>query len=196
MYRILLDSSNRDLAIGIGKEKVLIDSIQYEAWQRQSEYMIPELNRLLKKHHIDRSEIEGVVVSIGPGSYTGVRIALTIAKVMSLALSCPLYTVSSLQILRKKDNPSVCLMNARSQRSYIGIYQGKQTILRDTIWKNDEVLQFLKEHPQYAVCGDVSYLGLEGEASSVLEEMLALSYEKTPIENPLGLTPVYLKDHV
>lgn len=194
MYRILLDSSNRDLAIGIGKDKILIDSVQYEAWQRQSEYMISELNGLLEKHHIDRKEIDAVVVSIGPGSYTGVRISLTIAKVMALALSCPLYAVSSLQVLRKKEHPSVCLMNARSQRSYIGIYQDTQTILKDTIWKNDEVLHFLKDHPQYCICGDVTYLGLEGETSSILEEMLTLSYEKTPVENPLGLTPVYLKD--
>lgn len=194
MYRVLLDSSNRDLAVGIGKEGVLVDAIQYEAWQRQSEYMISELDRLLEKHHIERKDIEGVVVSIGPGSYTGVRIALTIAKVMALALSCPLYAVSSLQILRKKEEPSVCLMNARSQRSYIGIYQGDEVILADTIWKNEDVLQFLKAHPQYHICGDVTYLGLEGEPSSVLEEMLTLSYRKTKEDNPLGLTPRYLKD--
>ena len=46
MYRILLDSSNRDLAVGLAKDNILIDKIRYEAWQRQSETMVDEINTI------------------------------------------------------------------------------------------------------------------------------------------------------
>ena len=54
MVTILLDSSNTNLSVGIAKDNILLDYISYEAWQRQSEYMIVELNKLLEKHNIKK----------------------------------------------------------------------------------------------------------------------------------------------
>jgi len=156
--------------------------------------MIQEIDKLLNKHHVERNEIEGVIVTIGPGSYTGIRIALTIAKVTCLALNIPLYAVSSLQALKKDDEPSICLMNARSKRSYVGVYEGNKVIVKDTIMTNDEVLMFIKDHPDYTICGDTSYLGIEGYKANVVEEMLSLKESAVKYEDSLGVKPLYLKD--
>ncbi len=194
MYRILLDSSNRELAVGLAYQNRLLDTIEYEAWQRQSETMIPEINRLMVRNNVQNEDIEAIVVSIGPGSYTGVRIALTIAKVMALALSCPLYGVSSLQILRAQSRPSICLINARSNRSYIGVYRDEHAEIEDTIWPNEQVLDFIKNHPDYAVCGDVDYLNISCIDSNILDEMLQISLKIPPEKDILGVKPKYLKD--
>ena len=193
MYTVLLDSSNTNLSVGIAKDNLLLESISYEAWQRQSEYMIPELNKLLKKYDVGRKDIESVMVAKGPGSYTGVRIAITIAKTIAVALGCKLYPVSSLKTQKDGNNPSICLINARSGRSYIGVYEGSKTILEDQIMKNEEVLKYINEHPSYSVCGDVKYLGLEGKATDNIVEMLSLK-DSTEEVNPLSLKPVYMKD--
>lgn len=194
MYVILLDSSNTSLGVGIAKENILIGYQSYEAWQQQSEYMIPELNKLLEDFKVKNEEIDKIVVAIGPGSYTGVRIALTIAKIMAFSLNVPLYPVSSLRILKKENLPSICVVNARSNRSYVGIYHNDQVILKDTILRNDELKKVIEEHPDYSICGNVEYLGLEGYKSNTLKEMLSLLPHLEKCEEPLGLTPVYLKD--
>ena len=49
MFSILLDSSNTSLTVGLAKDDILLESISYEAWQTQSEHMIPELDKLLDK---------------------------------------------------------------------------------------------------------------------------------------------------
>jgi len=193
MYTLILDSSNIDLSVGIASDK-LIDFVSYEAWQCQSEYMIQEIDKLLTKHHLSRQDIKDVMVTIGPGSYTGIRIALTIAKVMALALNIPLYTVSSLQVLKKDNEPSICLMNARSGRSYIGAYEGDTVILSDQILKNEEVLSYIKEHPNYNVCGDTKYLNIAGYKSNVIKEMNNLKNTATKYDDVLGVKPIYLKD--
>ena len=193
MVTILLDSSNVDLCVGIASNEV-IDFTIYEAWQCQSEYMILEIDKLLNKHHLSREDIKDVIVSIGPGSYTGIRIALTIAKVMALALNIPLYTLSSLQILKKDNEPSICLMNARSGRSYIGVYQGDNIILSDQILKNDEVLSYISNHPDYVVCGDTKYLNIAGYKSNVIIEMNNLKNNAIKYDDALGVKPIYLKD--
>ena len=93
MYSLLLDSSNTSLAVGLEKEGQLVAFTAYEAWQRQSEHMIPEIDKILNSIHVKREDIDKIICAIGPGSYTGVRIALTIAKVASLCLEKPIYPI-------------------------------------------------------------------------------------------------------
>ena len=193
MYTALLDSSNTNLSVGLARDNLLLENISYEAWQQQSEYMIPELNKLLEKYSVKKEEISAVMVAKGPGSYTGVRIAITIAKTMAVALGCKLYAVSSLRVQKDGKNPSICLINARSGRSYIGVYEGNETLLEDQIMKNDEVLKYIADHPTYSVCGDVKYLGLEVKETNNVLEMLNLK-EALEDVNPLSLKPVYMKD--
>ena len=194
MINLLLDSSNVYLSVGVMKNDSLLDFTSYESWQTQSENMVPEIDKLLKKHNITRNDFDGVVVAIGPGSYTGVRIALTIAKVMALALDIPVYSVSSLHILKDDDKPSICLINARSGRSYFGVYQGSKVIISDCIKTNDEVIDYINEHKEYSICGDVKYLGFENKNTNVCQQMVSLSKDLKPCENSLGLKPVYMKD--
>lgn len=194
MISVLLDSSDRNLSIGIMKDDTLIDYVCYEAWQRQSEMMISELEKLLKRNDVKRQDIKKVVCGIGPGSYTGVRISLTIAKTMAMALNIPLYPVSSLRILKKDDKPSICVINARSGRSYVGVYEGNKVILEDKIMKNEELLSYIKEHPYYQLCGSVEYLKMQGTNSNVLEQMASLTKCLVATPNHLGLKPIYMKD--
>ena len=193
MITVLLDSSNTNLSAGIARDNLLLESISYEAWQRQSEYMIPELNKLFDKYAVDKNNISEVVVAMGPGSYTGVRIAITIAKTIAVALNAKSYAVSSLRVLKDGDVPSICLINARSGRSYFGVYEGNKILEPDRIMKNDEVMTYIAEHPEYSVCGDVKYLGLEGKATDSIKEMLNLKASLDEV-NPLSLKPVYMKD--
>ena len=193
MYTVLLDSSNTNLSVGLANDNLLLESISYEAWQQQSEYMIPELNKLLEKYDVKREEIDSVIVAKGPGSYTGVRIAITIAKTIAVALGSKLYAVSSLRAQKDGKNPSICLINARSGRSYIGVYQGSETLLEDQIMKNDEVLKYVADHPSYSICGDTKYLSLVSIDTNNILEMLSLK-ECLESVNPLSLKPVYMKD--
>lgn len=194
MYSLLLDSSNTSLSVGFEKKDQLLCFTSYEAWQEQSEHMIPEIDKLMKEHSISREEISKVVVAIGPGSYTGVRIALTIAKVLALALNIPLYPVSSLRILKDDDKPSICLINARSGRSYFGVYEGSKILVEDTIKTNDEVLEYIKSHPTYSICGNAQYLGFENKDTNCCLQMVSLISDLSPIGNNLSAKPVYLKD--
>ncbi len=194
MITIYLDSSNRDMSVGIASGDKLLEVVSYEAWQSQSEVMVPELDKLLSKHNVTRNDIKDIVVANGPGSYTGVRIAVTIAKTISACLKVDIYPISSLQVLKDFDKPSICLINARSKRSYIGVYQNEKCLLKDQIMTNDEVLSYIKEHPEHSICGDTAYLNIEGVKNDVITQMHSIKKYLKPVQNPLGLSPVYMKD--
>ena len=194
MYSILLDSSSSYLAVGIAKDNTLIKGVFYEAWQQQSEFMVVELNKLLTELKISISEIDSVVVSIGPGSYTGVRISITIAKTLALALNVKIYAISSLWAEACFDKPSICLINARSSRSYIGVYHQDKCILKDQIMKNEDVLKYIENHKDFAICGDVKYLGITSDNVKVLEQLAIMKNYLKPVENFLALKPIYMCD--
>ena len=194
MATLLLDSSNTSLSVGFENNGVLIGFTSYEAWQVQSEHMVPEIDKLMGKLGLSRKDITKVVTSIGPGSYTGVRIALTIAKITSLACNAPIYPVSSLRVLKDNDKPSICVINARSNRSYFGVYKGNEIIISDTIKTNDEVKEYIANHKDYSICGDARYLGYENNDTNICKQMVSLIPYLEKAENDLSVKPVYLKD--
>ena len=194
MFSILLDSSNTSLTVGLAKDEVLLESISYEAWQTQSEHMIPELDKLLNKHNVEKEQISDVVVAIGPGSYTGVRIAITIAKTIAAVLPVKVYAISSLRCQKDGKTPSICVINARSGRSYFGVFEDDKVLVEDMILTNDKVIEYINEHPDYVVCGNATYLGVNGKQPDIAKELLALKKVVAPVADPLAVKPVYMKD--
>ncbi len=194
MFSILLDSSNTSLTVGLAKDDILLESISYEAWQTQSEHMIPELDKLLDKYEVERNKISDVVVAIGPGSYTGVRIAITIAKTIAAVLPVKVYAISSLRCQKDGKNPSICVINARSGRSYFGVYEDDKVLVEDMILTNDKVQEYINEHPDYVVCGNATYLGVNGKQPDIARELLSLKKVVAPVADPLAVKPVYMKD--
>lgn len=195
MIGILIDSSNASLVLGISKDKKIIASVDEPAWQRQSEILVDLLAKLLRENDIKREEISYVVACKGPGSYTGVRIALTVAKVMAFSLNIPLYLLSSLEALKDPNAVSICVSNARSKRSYVGIYRGNETLLADTIWTNEELLAYIRNHPEAKVCGETNYLGLNAEKPGILNNLNDGNSDKNLQKDVLSAKPVYLKDN-
>jgi len=194
MNYLLLDSSNTMLSVGLKKDSKLIDSISYPCFQRQSEYMICEIKKIMKRNKLAFNKLNGVMVSIGPGSYTGIRIALTIAKVMAYALDIPLYPISTIEINKKLNENSIVLFNARSNRSYIGAFTKTKRILKDQAMNNDDVIKFIKAHKNYHLIGDLKYLNLKGEQVNLLENMNKLFSTVKPVKDPNKVKPIYLKD--
>ena len=194
MLSLILDSANKELGVALAKDNEIVDEIRYEARQRQSELMIPEIDNIFKKNHVNPKDINEILVTEGPGSYTGVRIALTIAKVYAYALNLPIYTFSSLNVLASLNQTSICLINAKGGRSYFGVYEKDNALVKDMVLKNDEVLKYINEHKDYEICGDTSYLNLTGTKNDVLKNMLSLKDEAHKVKNILSLKAVYLKD--
>jgi len=194
MISLLLDSSNKNLSVGIGKNGKVLAFSEYEAWQQQSELMIPEIAKLVNDNGITFEQINNIVVAIGPGSYTGVRIAVTIAKIMAFILKAKLYTVSSLAVLASATKPTICLVNARSNRSYFAVYEKDTVLIKDTILPNEEILDFIKANPEYLVSGDINYLGLNAITIDRFQNMLNLINKENEVNDLMSVKPHYLKD--
>ena len=189
-----VDTSEKMLFVCLYDDKKQLYLASYEAWQRQSEYLVEEIAKAFESTGVKKSDLGAVVSSVGPGSYTGVRIGLTVAKTIAFSMQIPLYLVSSLEILQRFPAPSICVSNARSKRSYFAVYENGAAIVKDCIKPNDEVKQYIAEHPDYLLCGDASYLGLEGSAYEPADNFLRCLDDAHRCPNIHKASPVYLKD--
>ncbi|SDS27201.1 tRNA threonylcarbamoyladenosine biosynthesis protein TsaB [Paenibacillaceae bacterium GAS479] len=96
---LAIDSSTPMLAAALVRGNELLGSIQSLAERNHSAHAVPAVQRLLKAAGIDGSQLAGIAAGRGPGSYTGVRIAASIAKTLAWTWVVPLLGVSSLESL-------------------------------------------------------------------------------------------------
>lgn len=91
-----------------------------------SDYLMRFVDELLEEANIEMSAIAALVVVVGPGSFTGLRVGLATVQGIAQALSLPIYPVSSLQAVAYANGPSdlpvVALIDARKQEVYAANY--------------------------------------------------------------------------
>ena len=145
---LLIESSNEICSVALSQEKSIIQEKYINKPNSHSVYLSPFVNEVLNNARMSINELDGVVISDGPGSYTGLRIGSSLAKGICLGAGIPLMAVSTLKGLAKKalnDYPSVdqaiALVDARRSDAYIGVYnqQLKPIIKEQFITINSEL---------------------------------------------------------
>jgi len=194
-YQLILDTSSKYLVVALANEEKVLKTIQYEAWQRQSEVAMTEIDKICKEVGIEAKQISKVIVSKGPGSYTGIRIALTIAKTLAMVLGCELITLSSLEMFIEPKGKFVSMLDARSKRAYVGRYEDGLPVYEDCVLTVDELKTWIKENPSYKVVGETRIIGLEEEQIDIANHMLEMSKNKEIVKDVDALVPTYLKEN-
>lgn len=192
MYTVGLDTSQKFLVLALMQDGKLIEGIQEDCPKQQSEFLLPKLDELLKKHGLQALDIDEWVITRGPGSYTGVRIAMTLVKVLGSLADKKVYTLSSLQLYAGLRD-CYAVMDARASRVYCGRYKDGEPLMEDTIYKNDEMQKIVDEGQP--VTGDLHLFGSEDEYGDLAENFALLRQHYQPVENIDLLTPVYLKSN-
>ncbi|MGI6735190.1 MAG: tRNA (adenosine(37)-N6)-threonylcarbamoyltransferase complex dimerization subunit type 1 TsaB [Bacilli bacterium] len=192
MITLLLDSSSHHLSVALVKGDKILSFIDEKAFQTQSELMVQRIYELLVKEKVTPADVKRLIVAYGPGSFTGVRIAVTIAKVWAYAEDIELYAVSSLSVYRHETKPTICVLDARRDRSFVGVYEQNNIILPDKILQNSELLE-LAEREGYLISGETKHLGIEPSKYNRFENMLKSATIENRVKDIAAFKPVYLK---
>jgi len=123
-----IDTSTKICTCSIfDSENGVIAETSLSVKKNHSNIVMPIIDNLFKISDLNINDIDKIAVAIGPGSFTGVRIALGIAKGLAMALNKPLIAVNELDILEAiadgNENETIPLIDARKERVYYK-YQG------------------------------------------------------------------------
>ncbi|MEK4534076.1 tRNA (adenosine(37)-N6)-threonylcarbamoyltransferase complex dimerization subunit type 1 TsaB [Peribacillus sp. FSL K6-1552] len=143
MKVLAIDTSNFTLGIALINDTQVIGEYTTNLKKNHSVRVMPAIETLLRDCDTSPKELTKIVVAQGPGSYTGVRIGVTIAKTLAWTLKIPLSAVSSLEVLAANGryfNGLVSpLFDARRGQIYTGLYEIENNVL-NTVMEDCNIL--------------------------------------------------------
>ena len=183
MYSLLLDSSTKILYIGLAKDNKLVEDIYIKGENDHAKNIVSKVDELLKKYNLTTSDLSEVVCGYGPGSYTGVRMAVTVAKMISVFMNIPLYTISTLRLMASGFKGKVLAqIDARRGNSFGMVFD-----MDNNKYIKDEAMYNTLELNE--VAHDIVVTELDYSVN--IEYCLN---NKTKVENPDLLIPNYLRE--
>lgn len=96
-------------------------------------YLISKIKEIIKENNFNLNNLDLITVNAGPGSFTGIRVALSIAKIISGELNIPLVALNTSEILLKEYNKDCLIMDARKDMYYIGTKDDIKLVYKDKI---------------------------------------------------------------
>ncbi len=169
MLTLALDTSSRTESIALLKDRNLLAELSVEVVSNHSESLLPSIKNLLDLTPYRLSDVDLFALTIGPGSFTGLRIGASTVKGLSLALGKPVAAVSTLEALAYNVMPSsltACpFMDAKRNEVYTAVYRTAanglpQAVYEEAVVNPEEFLKSLKEDTVFVGDGTKTYAGL------------------------------------
>ncbi|WP_297800759.1 tRNA (adenosine(37)-N6)-threonylcarbamoyltransferase complex dimerization subunit type 1 TsaB [Arenimonas sp. GDDSR-1] len=130
MNLLVLDTSTEACAVGVAAGGRHFGRFELTP-RRHTDCVLPWSDQLLAQAGLSKSALQAIGVGIGPGAFTGVRLAVSLAQGMALALNLPVVPISTLAAIAQAqdhDGPMAVAMDARMGECYVGYYQKRQGI--------------------------------------------------------------------
>lgn len=142
MRTLFFDVSTNIMYVGLAKGNQLVDFSIRIASRDHAKYLVDRIDQLLKRNKITLDRIDEIIIGYGPGSYTGIRIAVVVGKMLAYTKHIELRTVSSLFFMTSGfDGRVAALIDARRGHVFSAIYENGQTILEDGYRKLSDLQQ-------------------------------------------------------
>ena len=217
---LYIDTAGENAFIGISKDNQLLALKHNSQANTHASFVQAAIHDLLKKTGIQINEIDAVAITMGPGSYTGLRVGLSSAKGIAYAIEKPLIGISTLALLAQHagKHPAVtenkasiqvfCMIDAKRREVFGAIYKGDNTVLvpeQSIILDQPYFDQLLNNGPVICVGTGATKskeilnnpLLFFMEESYDIEALMQLTkwkWEKNDFENVAYCKPAYLKD--
>ncbi|MGJ5713367.1 tRNA (adenosine(37)-N6)-threonylcarbamoyltransferase complex dimerization subunit type 1 TsaB [Staphylococcus auricularis] len=205
MNYLLIDTSNQPLSVAVMTDNTVLAEHHTNIKKNHSVQLMPAIAQVIETSTIEKADIDDIVVAKGPGSYTGLRIGVTVAKTLAYALNTKLYGVSSLKALaatvENENRLLVPVFDARREAVYTGVYQyqdGKLvTVMPDQYMPIEALLNALHDMQQpYVFVGyEVEKLSAQLDAE-MIEQLPHASAMQPYVETPEDIAtfvPNYIK---
>lgn len=184
---LVIDTATSYLYVGLFEDKRAIDEVYQKGHNDHSVTLMDAISQLFEKHSLKAESLNRIVVGIGPGSYTGVRVGVVVAKMLGWSLSIPVYTVSSLAMMASSQvsGKTLAWIDARRGRGFMGVFETVNSMvkrLEDDVYDRVDTIKSRVEYDQAIEEGKPDFLRLD--KSDLLEEVKDIHL----------LAPIYLRE--
>jgi len=176
MKVLAFDTSSKALSLAILEDKQVLAETTINIKKNHSITLMPAIDFLMASLDWTPKDLDRIVVAEGPGSYTGLRIAVATAKTLAHTLNIELIGMSSLLSLvpRQQEGLLVPLMDARRNNVYAGFYENAKPVMPEAHLSFAGVLEKVKDADQVTFVGEVAPF-----VEQIQEQLPQASYQET-----------------
>lgn len=142
---LIIDAINNNISIAIIVDKKIIVDFKLENNKTHSEELMPMIDIALKFSDLKISDIDKIITTNGPGSFTGIRITLSCIKAISHINKIPIYATSSLRAAnysgRYFDGLVCPIIDARRNQVYAAVYHNGKEIVEENCYLLNDLLE-------------------------------------------------------
>lgn len=140
---LIIDTATKHIYLSLVVDRIEQQSVYREGINNHSVTIIPLLDEMLNKQNMSLQDLDEIIVGIGPGSYTGVRIGVTVAKMIGYLNKIKVYSVSSLALIASASNKEYIIpyIDARRGNAFIAAMkqsEGKLKFIKEEHLENIE----------------------------------------------------------
>lgn len=184
MITLLIDTCHYNLIVGIYRNDEELVLLEEKNDNHLSERLLPLIDKAFQTVNLDVNDTQNIIVVNGPGSFTGVRIGVAVAKTLAYSLACPIHITSELKVMATSSSVKtkyvVPLIDARRDAVYGGMYTSElESVIDDAYIPLDELLEKVKKVTSLDQVTFVSYESF----SSIETEVPVLSFSSIILEN-------------
>lgn len=195
MISLFLNTASSRFNAAIAKDNKVLDSVVSYYEKDLSKDALLEITKLLDNNNLSANDVDEIICVRGPGSFTGLRIGVTIAKTFAYFLKKELYSVSSLDVMASSVSGDVIvpLIDARRGYVYAAIYNKDYNILMNECYiKLDDLLDKVKVYSDDAVFVSLDEFSFETvKYVPDMDKFFSLNFKRK--ENSMTFVPEYLK---
>ena len=176
MKVLAFDTSSKALSLAILEDKQLLAETTINIKKNHSITLMPAIDFLMASLDLTPKDLDRIVVAEGPGSYTGLRIAVATAKTLAHTLNIELVGMSSLLALvpSQRQGLVVPLMDARRNNVYAGFYENAKPVMPEAHLSFAEVLEKVTDAEQVTFVGEVGPF-----VEQIQEQLPQANYQET-----------------
>ena len=197
MITLFIDTSSVDVSIAILNDDKILYKIVKSIPNKHSVYTVDFINEALIKCNVGAKDIKKIMVVNGPGSFTGLRIGVTIAKVYGYLCNIEVIPVSSLKMLSLSCSHDYCLslIDAHHDNYYIGLYdKDNNNVIDEEFNSIGRVLELMdKYNPKLVSCDDIDNSDIKIKKLDLDISNIYNYYKNIDAVNVHLLVPKYLK---
>lgn len=146
MISLFLNTASNCLSIALVKDNSVLDEVYLKLDKDLSRYTLSNIDEIISKNDLTADDIDEIVCVRGPGSFTGLRVGVTIAKTFAYFKNIDLYSVSNLYVIATSINSDIIvpLIDARRGYVYAGVYdKDYNVIMEESYIKLSELNEFV-----------------------------------------------------
>lgn len=198
MISLFIDTSISNVSISIVKDNKILSIIQEDIPNEHSKYATSYVKKVIDDAGIDANDVDNILVVNGPGSFTGVRIGVTIAKTYGYLINkeiTPVSSLKSLAVSSSHDGTVMSVINANRNNYYVGIYDNEYNdLIKEEFVSANRLLELIKQYNPYIVSNDFYVLGKHKFNKVNLDILKIVKYYRNKAKvNYHALVPNYLK---